>query len=180
MHALLQDFRFAFRQLRKSPGFALTTILTLALGIGATTAIFSLVNTVLLKPLPFPEQGRLMSVHRERAGDPGRACPLSYPDFFDWRAQNQSFSGMASYHDNEFTLVGSGDSETCSRGRGVERVLPGTGSESEAGPRLHGGRGEAGARMPWCSATSCGRSVVPRSAAEIVGKAIDLDGRAMW
>ena len=63
MHTILQDFRFALRQLRKSPGFALTTILTLALGIGATTAIFSLVNTVLLKPLPFQEPERIVELY---------------------------------------------------------------------------------------------------------------------
>ena len=62
MHKVLQDLRFAIRQLRKSPGFALTTTLTLALGIGATTAIFSLINAVLLRPLPFPEPDRLTSV----------------------------------------------------------------------------------------------------------------------
>ncbi|MEO8724576.1 MAG: ABC transporter permease [Acidobacteriaceae bacterium] len=118
MNTILQDVRFAVRQLRKSPGFACTTILTLALGIGATTAIFSLVNTVLLRPLPFPQQERLISVSegRELPGQaPGTAGALrpnvlSYPDFFDWRAQNHSFSGLAAYHDNDFTLTGIGDS----------------------------------------------------------------------
>ena len=113
MRALLQDFRFALRQFKKSPGFALTTILTIALGIGGTTAIFSLVNTVLLRPLPFPEPDRLMSVasrddRKPNAGG-NAGNPLSYPDFFDWRSQNKSFSALASFHDNDFTLTGSGE-----------------------------------------------------------------------
>jgi putative ABC transport system permease protein len=110
MHSLLQDFRFAIRQLRKNPGFALTTILTLALGIGATTAMFSLINGVLLRPLPFPEPDRLMmiaplDVSAVKAGIPSS---VSYPDFFDWRARNRSFEAMASYRHDRRTLTGSG------------------------------------------------------------------------
>jgi predicted permease len=114
MHTLLQDFRFSLRQLRKNPGFALTAILTLALGIGATTSIFSLVNAVLLRPLPFPESGQLMEVsHLDNTpGTSGQnRAPLSYPDFFDWRSQAKSFSGMASYRDIRFTLTGVGDAQ---------------------------------------------------------------------
>jgi hypothetical protein len=83
--------RFAIRQLRKSPGFAVTTILTLALGIGASTAIFSLVNAVLLRPLPFPEQERLVALQvadLEPGVPTNTQIRLSYPDFFDWRAQS--------------------------------------------------------------------------------------------
>jgi predicted permease len=113
MRALLQDFRFALRQFKKSPGFALTTILTIALGIGGTTAIFSLVNTVLLRPLPFPEPNRIMAVSSRDDRRPSvggtAGAPLSYPDFFDWRSQNKSFSGLASFHDNDFTLTGNGE-----------------------------------------------------------------------
>ena len=113
MRALLQDFRFAVRQFRKYPGFALTTALTIALGIGGTTAIFSLVNTVLLRPLPFPEPERLMAVEGRNDRNPTASAnaggPLSYPDFFDWRSQNKSFSGLASFHDNDFTLTGVGE-----------------------------------------------------------------------
>src|ERR1700722_12127045 len=104
MQRLLQDLRFALRQVRKSPGFALTTILTLALGIGATTTIFSLVNAVLLRPLPFPEQDRLVWLQIESRNS-GVAVPenVSYPDFFDWRSQQRSFSGIASYRSGEVT-----------------------------------------------------------------------------
>ncbi len=118
MHTLLQDLRFAARQLRKNPGFALTTILTLALGIGATTAIFSLVNAVLLRPLPFPEQERLVWVnntHEPRQGQKllkGVAPNVfSYPDYFDLRKQNHSLSYLASYHDADMTLTGRGDAQ---------------------------------------------------------------------
>jgi len=90
--------RLTIRQLRKSPGFAVTTILTLALGIGATTAIFSLLNAVLLRPLPFPEPERLMWARQadiEPGVPAGASNALSYPDFFDWRARNHSVAGMA-------------------------------------------------------------------------------------
>ncbi len=109
MHNILQDLRFSIRQLRKNPGFALTTILTLALGIGATTGIFSLVNAVLLRPLPFPEPDRLTNLQHENRKT-GTIAPqsLSYPDFFDWRNQNHSFSTIAAYHDSTNTLTKAG------------------------------------------------------------------------
>ena len=103
--------RFTIRQIRKSPGFAITTILTVALGIGATTAIFSLLNAVLLRPLPFPEPERLMWAQQAdiEPSVPANATePLSYPDFFDWRARSHSVAGMACYHDDRLTLTGSG------------------------------------------------------------------------
>lgn len=96
--SLWADAKFAVRQILKNPGFALTVILTLALGIGATTAIFSLVNTVLLRPLPFFQPDRLMWMTQQDHSLPGVISEnLSYPDYFDWRAQNHSFSGIASF-----------------------------------------------------------------------------------
>ena len=102
-------FRFSFRQLRKSPSFAVAAVVTLALGIGATTAIFSLVNAVLLKPLPYPEPGRLVRITQEDHST-GAVLPesLSYPDYFDWRSRNRSLSGMASYSGQNMTLTGDG------------------------------------------------------------------------
>lgn len=110
MERLLGYFRFSFRQLRKSPSFAIAVVVTLALGIGATTAIFSLVNAVLLKPLPFPESNRLLSIKQEDHSS-GAALleSLSYPDYFDWRARNRTLSGLASYADSNLTLTGNGE-----------------------------------------------------------------------
>src|SRR5712692_131521 len=110
MATLLQDLRFAIRQLRKRPGFALTTTLTLALGIGVTTAIFSLFHAVLLQPLPLPEPDRLVWLQKADQSLGFASERLSYPDFFDWRAQSRSFTGMACYRGSSVTLTGSGES----------------------------------------------------------------------
>jgi putative ABC transport system permease protein len=121
MHNLLQDLRFAIRQLRKSPGFALTTMLTLALGIGATTAMFSLINSVLLRPLPFPDPDRLMMIAPLDTSTVKSGIPdsMSYPGFFDFRKGQHSFDAIASYHRETHSLTGSGmpqeiESETVS------------------------------------------------------------------
>jgi predicted permease len=109
---LLNYVRFGVRQLRKNPTFAWMTILTLALGIGATTAIFSLVYAVMLKPLPFPDQDRLVWTTQEDHSS-GAAIPesLSYPDYFDWRAQNLTLTGLASFTDANVTLTGIGEAQ---------------------------------------------------------------------
>ena len=112
MHRFLGYFRFSFRQLRKSPSFAIAAVVTLALGIGATTAIFSLVDAVLLKPLPYPQPDRLMRITQEdhSVGVPVSES-LSYPDYFDWRAENRAFSGMASYSGRNLSLTGDGQAQ---------------------------------------------------------------------
>ena len=106
------DARFAIRQLRKDAGFAITTCLTIALGIGLTTAIFSLVHAVLLRPLPFPEQDRLVWLKQQDHSLPGVVPEsLSYPDYFDWRAQNRTFSGIASYAGSGVTFESGGQAQ---------------------------------------------------------------------
>jgi putative ABC transport system permease protein len=95
MEALWQDVRYGLRRLARSPGFTAVAVLTLALGIGANTAIFSAVNGVLLRALPFPNPDRLVSL--SLIFDDGTAGPASYPDFVDWRQQAQSFDDLAAY-----------------------------------------------------------------------------------
>jgi hypothetical protein len=94
---MLTDLRFALRQLRKSPGFTFTAVLTLALGIGANTAIFSVVNGVLLRPLPYKNPEQLVSVYEKRAKLGHERGFVSPPDFVDWHGQNTVFENLAAY-----------------------------------------------------------------------------------
>jgi putative ABC transport system permease protein len=109
MTSLPQDFRYGFRMIRKSPGFAATAILVLALGIGANTAIFSVVNGVLLRPLPYPEPDRLVRIWHT---PPPQNFPgidrfsVSAANFVDWKAQSKSFDGMAMYSFNHADMTG--------------------------------------------------------------------------
>jgi putative ABC transport system permease protein len=103
----MNDFRFALRQLRKSPGFTLVAVLTLALGIGANTAIFSVVNAVLLRPLPFPNPDELVALGGHNTHDSsrtGRLDTISFPEFFDLRSRNRSFAQLAAYRDKGFAF----------------------------------------------------------------------------
>ena len=109
MDNLLRDLRFGLRVLLKRPGFALVAVLTLALGIGANTAIFSVVHAVLLRPLPFAETDRL--VYLTERNPQLASVSLSWPNFTDWRAQNSVFEKMAVYNRDSYNLTGRGDPE---------------------------------------------------------------------
>ena len=100
----MNNFRLALRQLRKNPGFSIVAIVTLALGIGANTAIFSMVNAVLLRPLPYPDAGRIM-VLNESSG-PGQDYSVALPDYFDWRNDNTVFEQLAATHKESRNLSG--------------------------------------------------------------------------
>ncbi|HYO92606.1 MAG TPA: ABC transporter permease, partial [Pyrinomonadaceae bacterium] len=108
---LIQDIQYGLRTLRKSPGFTVTAVLSLALAIGASTTVFSIVNAVLLRPLPYREPERLVvvteSVRRQELERRG----ASYPDYLDWRAQNQSFEDIAALKLASFNLSGIGEPE---------------------------------------------------------------------
>lgn len=104
LDTLIRDLHFGLRMLSKSPGFTAIALLTLALGIGANTVIFSIVNAVLLRPLPFPEPDRLVAVYTYTAADGNES--FSYPDFLDWQRENRSFAYLATYRPMDFTLAG--------------------------------------------------------------------------
>ena len=104
-----QDIHFGLRQLRKSPGFSLTAILTLALGIGANTALFSVVNGVLLNPLPYPHPEQLVTLHMSKPNFATGA--ISFPNFRDWQAQNRTFGAMALSRNNSINLIANGEAE---------------------------------------------------------------------
>src|SRR6202162_464421 len=105
MQTFWQDLRYGVRMLAKAPGFTAIAVLTLALGIGANTAIFSVVNAELLRPLPFRDSDRLVSVATTNSRMRSSNFSTSYPDFVDWQKQNQVFKDMAAYTDATFTLT---------------------------------------------------------------------------
>ena len=97
----VQDLRYGLRMLRKSPGFAAVAIVTLALGVGANTAIFSIVNAVLLQPFGYPDPNQLVLIFNVPSNQPDAISGLSYRDFTEYREQNHVFSEMAgnAFHD---------------------------------------------------------------------------------
>jgi len=106
----MQDLRFGFRTMLKSRGFALVAIATLALGIGANTAMFTVVYNVMLRPLPFPQPESLVAILALRTrGGPPTPSSFSYPDFRDVRERNRSFTDVAAHNNNDYTLTGVGD-----------------------------------------------------------------------
>src|SRR5689334_4197527 len=107
----LQDLRYAGRSLRKSPGFTVIAAVTLALGVGANTAIFSVVNTVMLRPLPFAEPDRLVRIWESNVERNRPTFAVSHPNFLDWRSQSQTFQSMAATSNAGFTWTSTGDAE---------------------------------------------------------------------
>jgi putative ABC transport system permease protein len=129
----LNDLRYAVRLQRKNPGFTIVAVIALALGIGANTAIFSVVNTVLLRPLPYKDPERLVMVWEEatKAGYPTDTPAAA--NFVDWRDQNQAFEGMAAIADESFNLTGSGDPERLEGRRVSANLFPLLGVEPQLG-----------------------------------------------
>ena len=112
LSGLAQDLRYGIRTLRKNAGFTAVAILTLGIGIGASTAIFSVVNGVLLQPLAYPASNQLLDLY-EKGADFSYGS-VAYPNYLDWRRESHSFSGMGAYTSVDFNLTGSGQPEQVS------------------------------------------------------------------
>src|SRR5205809_150287 len=102
----MNDLKFAFRQLLKNPGFTAVAVITLALGIGANTAIFTVVNAVLLRPLPYPDSDRLMRFQEQL---PAGIGSIAYPNFLDWKADQKTFEKFAVFSSTGMALTAAGD-----------------------------------------------------------------------
>ncbi len=177
LEQLCHDVRCGLRQLRRSPGFTMVATLTLALGIGANTAIFSAVYAVLLKPLPFAHPGQLVRVFEanDRAGIGGEGC--SYPEFQEWRRQNHVFSGMAAVQGHELNLTGGGEPMVVKVGDVTADFFPVLGVPPMMGRAFLPADDDQGAAPAVVLSEGLWRSRYGADP-DLVGKAIDLDKRS--
>ncbi len=133
MDALLKDLRFALRGLRRSPGFAAAAVLCLALGIGANTAVFSVLNAVLLRPLPFEDPERIVLVWEQMLAQDMAEMPASGAEFLDYREQAKSFSEMAALINRYVNLTGEGEPERVAAARVSASLFPLLGADAALG-----------------------------------------------
>ena len=148
MFTLLRDLRFALRTLRKKPGFTIVALLVLALGIGANTAIFSVVNSVLLRPLPYPASGRLAMIWETDLKDGILREGPSAPNFLDWQEQSQSFEEMSLLEVGTGTVTGEGEPEQVVGMRVTTNFLSMLGARTILGRSFTTAEGAGQARFP--------------------------------
>jgi putative ABC transport system permease protein len=139
----LTDLKHAARSLRRSPGFVIAAVATLALGIGANSAIFSVVNAVLMRPLPYPDPDRLVLVWERNVPRHQETNVVNPQNYLDWQDRAKSFSGLALLSWSQITFTG--DSPEIISGRAVTpKLLRCNRNAAGDGPRIHRGRGVAG------------------------------------
>lgn len=170
-----QDIRFAIRVLVHNRGFAAVAILTLAIGIGANTALFSVVNGVLLNPLPFPEPDRLYAIYAKTATFAQGS--ISYPNFEDWQRQNHSFAFLGGFRSDDYNLTGSGEPERLHAHMVSADFFPAYGINPTIGRAFRRDEDQIGAEP----VAMLGDGLWKRkfaSSPEVVGKSITLNGRS--
>ena len=174
LETLWQDVQYGFRMLIKHRGFTVVAVLTLAFGIGANTAIFSVVNSVLLRPLPFKEPDRL--VHVLRTQPPIMRGPISRPDFFEWQSEQKVFQGIAAYYTSAFNLTGNTEAERIAGARVSENFFSLFGISTAAGQFFSKTDDQAGGRV-----AVIGYGLWQRrfgADPKLIGKTLTLNGEA--
>ena len=175
MDTLLQDMRYGVRMVAKSPGFAAIAILTLALGIGANTALFSVVNAVLLNPLPYHQPDRLVAIYA-RSKEFSHSS-ISYPNFLDWERSQRSFSSLAAFREENYNLTGTGEPERVKAEMVSANFFSVLGVNPVAGRLLRPEEDQAGAQpVALISGGFWKRKF--GSAPDALGKTLRLDGLA--
>ncbi len=175
MEGLRQDIGYSFRLLCKSPVFTLVAVLTLALGIGANTAIFSVFNAVLLNPLPYPQADRLVTLGASKPNfDNGS---ISYPNFRDWQRDNGTFEAMAIFRNNSYSLTGAGEAEEIPAELVSTELFPMLDLKPVLGRAFVTGEDEVGAAPTAIITTGLWQRKFG-SSPEVLGKGITLDGRS--
>ncbi len=175
MHSFLQDIRFGLRMLGKNPGFTGIAVLTLAIGIGANTALFSVVNGVLLNPLPFAQPNQLVTLSESKPNF--EYGSVSYPNFRDWQKQNRSFSAMAIFRSSASSLTGTGEAQQVRTEFVSSELFPLLGVKPLGGRTFVVGEDEIGAAPIALLSEGLWRRKFSASA-DIVGKSIVLDGKS--
>ena len=172
----LQDVRYGARMLRKNPGFATLAIITLALGIGANTAIFSVINTVMLRPLPYPDADRLVLMN-EMAVDRGRVdmMSVSWKDYLDWRQQARSFQNLGIFRAQNLTLTGVDQPERLNGAMVSADVFNALGIQPLLGRTFVAEEDEAGAPSVAILSEPLWRNRFSASP-NVIGRTITLDG----
>src|SRR5262245_44816318 len=170
-----QDIRYGARMLLKNPGFTVVVVMTLALGIGANASLFSVVNGVLLNPMPFPQPEQLVTLHQSKPNFETGAIP--YPNFRDWQKENRTFSAMAISRGFGFTLIGAGEAERIS-GRWVSaNIFSLLGVKPVLGRTFAPGEDEIGANPVVLSGESLWQRKL-NSAPDALGKNITLNEKS--
>ncbi len=175
LHSVASDCRFALRQLRKNPGFTAVALLTLALGIGANTALFSVVNGLLINPLPYPQPDQLVSLAETLPPFPKFA--ISYANFLDWTRMNQTFQAMAAYRQNDFNLTGSGEAQHVKATQVSATFFPLLGVKPLIGRNFLPHEDRKGTALVVMLSASFWKSKFGASH-EILGKTLTFDGQA--
>jgi len=176
MSTLLHDLRYGWRMLAKNPGFTVVAVLTLALGIGANTALFSVVNSVLLDPLPFPQPEQLVSLHASKPNF--EQGSISYPNFLDWQKDNRSFAAMAIYRSIAMSLTGIREAERVGAEFITSDFFPLLGIRPVLGRNLAGGEDRIGGPPVVLISEGLWQRKFGASP-EILGKTLILDGRGL-